>query len=43
MNSKQTAIIFTVVTIICALYSLFLQQTNEPDAQPASTTPSRKP
>lgn len=43
MSGKQTAIIFTVITIVCALYSLYLQRTAEPDAPPSLNTTSRKP
>ena len=43
MNGKQTAIIFTVITIVCALYSFFLQRTAEPDAPLTHNPTSRKP
>ncbi len=43
MNGKQTAIVFTVVTIVCAIYSYVLLNAAEPDALPASNLSTGKP
>lgn len=41
MNNKQAIIIFTVVTSVLALYSLFLNKSGDQEATGATTGTSR--